>query len=129
MSAVPSKASAAVGTVVPVNGRVLGPPVNCPVLLQRLYGASQWRQVSAAKVRLSGRYTVTAQPAYKGLIPYRVYFAACQRHYLTGVSPTFYSCRPTSFPFPTHAQSSRFTTWDISITPKATHQGSAKCWT
>lgn len=89
VSAVPSKASAAVGTVVPVNGRVLGPPVNCPVLLQRLYGASQWRQVSTADVRLSGRYTVSAQPAYKGLIPYRAYFPACGR-YLTGISPVFY---------------------------------------
>ncbi|MFI6679760.1 hypothetical protein [Kribbella sp. NPDC050470] len=89
VSAVPSATSATVGTIVPVNGNVLGPPVGCPVLLQRLTGATQWRGVSTGSVRQSGRFTVTAQPAYKGLIPYRVYFATCGR-YQTGVSPTFY---------------------------------------
>ncbi|TDX08824.1 hypothetical protein [Kribbella sp. VKM Ac-2566] len=89
VSAVPSKTSATVGTIVPVNGSVLGPAAFCPVLLQRLYGASQWRGVSTAKTRQSGRYTVSAQPAYKGLIPYRVYFPKCGR-YLVGVSRVFY---------------------------------------
>jgi hypothetical protein len=89
VSAVPSRASAPVGTVVPVNGNVLGPPVGCLVHLQRLMGATQWRTVSSGSVRASGRFTVTAQPAYKGLIPYRVYFPTCHR-YQAGLSRTFY---------------------------------------
>jgi hypothetical protein len=89
VSAAPSKSSATVGTIVPVNGNVLGPAGFCPVVLQRLYGASQWRGVSTAKTRQSGRFTVSAQPAYKGLIPYRVYFPKCYR-YLAGVSKVFY---------------------------------------
>ena len=88
VSAVPSKTSAPVGAIVPVTGNVLGAPAPCPVLLQRLYGASQWRGVSTGVVRTSGRFTVFAQPAYKGLIPYRVYFAACGRFQL-GISKTF----------------------------------------
>jgi hypothetical protein len=79
VTAVPSKASAPVGTVVPVNGAVGGAPSNCKVWLQRLYGATQWRSVSSNAVRLSGRFTVNAQPAYRGLIPYRVYFPACRK--------------------------------------------------
>jgi hypothetical protein len=43
VSAVPSKTSAPVGTVLPVNGSVAGAPTSCKVTLQRLYGASQWR--------------------------------------------------------------------------------------
>jgi hypothetical protein len=91
VSAVPSKTSAKVGTIVPVNGVVAGAPGNCSVYLQRLYGATQWRTVSpAAKIRYpTGKYTVNAQPAYKGLIPYRVYFPHCYR-YQTGVSKVFY---------------------------------------
>ena len=90
VSATPSKTSAPVGTIVPVNGNVLGAPFRCPVLLQRLYGASQWRGVSSDIVRQSGRFTVNAQPAYKGLIPYRVYFAPCYNRYQAGVSKVFY---------------------------------------
>jgi hypothetical protein len=89
VSAAPSKSSAPVGTVVPVNGSVMGAPLACPVHLQRLYGASQWRTVSSGAVRESGRFTVNAQPAYKGLIPYRVYFPAC-RNYVAGASKAFY---------------------------------------
>ena len=89
VSAVPSATSAKVGTIVPVNGNVLGAPQGCSVLLQRLYGATQWRGVSLGVVRQSGRFTLSAQPAYKGLIPYRVYFAAC-RNYQVGISRTFY---------------------------------------
>jgi hypothetical protein len=88
VSAVPSKTSAPVGTIVPVNGSVAGAPFNCPVQLQRLYGASQWRTVSSGAVRASGRFTVNAQPAYRGLIPYRVYFPACLP-YVSGASKTF----------------------------------------
>jgi hypothetical protein len=88
VSAVPSKTSAPVGAIVPVTGNVLGAPSPCPVLLQRLYGASQWRGVNTGVVRQSGRFTLTAQPAYKGLIPYRVYLAACGRFQL-GISKTF----------------------------------------
>jgi hypothetical protein len=89
VSAVPSRTSAPVGTIVPVNGNVLGPAAFCTVVLQRLYGASQWRGVSTARTRQSGRFTVSAQPAYRGLIPYRVYFPRCGR-YLAGVSRVFY---------------------------------------
>ncbi|HEY3556379.1 MAG TPA: hypothetical protein VGL05_02890 [Kribbella sp.] len=89
VSAVPSRTSAPVGTVVPVNGSVAGGPFNCPVQLQRLYGATQWRTVSSAAVRQSGRFTVNAQPAYRGNIPYRIYFPAC-RPYVAGVSKVFY---------------------------------------
>jgi hypothetical protein len=89
VSAVPSATSAKVGVIVPVNGNVLGAPSPCKVLLQRLYGASQWRGVSVGVVRTSGRFTLSAQPAYKGLIPYRVYFPACSR-YQVGISKVFY---------------------------------------
>ena len=89
VSAVPSKTSAPVGAIVPVNGSVAGAPHNCKVWLQRLYGATQWRSVSSGSVRQSGRFTVNAQPAYKGLIPYRVYFPTCYR-YQSGVSKIFY---------------------------------------
>jgi hypothetical protein len=89
VTAVPSKTSAPVGSVVPVNGSVGGAPSNCKVWLQRLYGATQWRSVSSNGVRTSGRYTVNAQPAYKGLIPYRVYFPACH-NFSAAVSKVFY---------------------------------------
>jgi hypothetical protein len=88
VSAVPSKTAVPVGTIVAVNGTVLGPPVGCKVILQRLYGATQWRGVSVGNVRQSGRFTVYAQPAYKGLIPYRVYFPTCYR-YQAGLSKVF----------------------------------------
>ena len=88
VSAAPSKTSAPVGTIVPVNGSVAGAPANCPVNLQRLYGATQWRTVGTAKVRQSGRFTVNAQPAYKGQIPYRVSFPACY-NFAAGISKVF----------------------------------------
>lgn len=89
VSAAPSKASAPVGTIVPVNGSVAGAPYRCKVSLQRLDGASQWREVTWGFTRQSGRFTVNAQPAYKGLIPYRVYFPTCNR-FQAGVSKVFY---------------------------------------
>ena len=89
VSAAPSKTSAPVGTIVPVNGSVMGAPSACKVQLQRLYGASQWRTVGTGAIRQSGRFTLSAQPAYKGLIPYRVYFPKCY-NYLAGVSKVFY---------------------------------------
>jgi hypothetical protein len=89
VSAVPSKTSATVGTIVPVNGSVAGAPYRCTVVLQRLYGATQWRGVSLSQVRQSGRFTVNAQPAYKGLISYRVYFPACH-NFASGISKVFY---------------------------------------
>ena len=39
-------------------------------------------------VRSSGRYTVNAQPSYKGSIPYRVYVPACSS--ISAVSKAFY---------------------------------------
>lgn len=88
VAAAPSVTKAKVGTLVPVNGTVAGPPVGCKVALQRLYGASQWRDVSAGTVRSSGRFTVTAQPPYVGFVPYRVSFPACHE-YQAGISRTF----------------------------------------
>jgi hypothetical protein len=88
VTAIPSRTSAPVGTVVPVNGTAQL-AYNCPVNLQRLYGATAWRTVGTAKVRSSWRFTVNAQPAYKGKIPYRVQLPACN-NILAGVSKTFY---------------------------------------
>jgi hypothetical protein len=88
VTATPSKASAPVGTIVPVNGTAQS-AYNCPVNLQRLYGATAWRTVDTAKVRSSWRFTVNAQPAYKGKIPYRAQLPACN-NVLAGVSKTFY---------------------------------------
>ncbi|MFC9687026.1 hypothetical protein ACFTSF_00680 [Kribbella sp. NPDC056951] len=89
VTATPSKTSAPVGSIVPVNGVVMGAPTNCPVYLQRLYGATAWRNVGTAKVRQgSGKFVLNAQPAYKGLIYYRVSFPACY-NYRAGVSKTF----------------------------------------
>ncbi|GAB3941125.1 hypothetical protein GCM10029976_059920 [Kribbella albertanoniae] len=87
VTATPSKTSAPVGTIVPVNGTVAGAP-NCSINLQRLYGATAWRTVGTAQIRQSGRFTVNAQPAYKGLIYYRVSFPGCF-HFKSGVSKTF----------------------------------------
>jgi len=88
VSAAPSKTSAPVGMIVPVNGSVAGAPDRCPVHLQRLYGATQWRTVGSSTVRQSGRFGLTAQPAYKGSIPYRVYFPKCDI-FMAGLSKTF----------------------------------------
>ncbi|MET7278672.1 hypothetical protein ABZS29_10625 [Kribbella sp. NPDC005582] len=89
VSATPAKTSAPVGSIVTVNGTVLGAPTGCPVYLQRLYGATAWRSVGTAKVRQgSGRFELYAQPAYKGYIPYRVSFPACY-NFRAGVSKTF----------------------------------------
>ncbi|GAB3941133.1 hypothetical protein GCM10029976_059940 [Kribbella albertanoniae] len=89
VSATPSKTSAPVGSIVPVNGVVMGAPDGCPVHLQRLYGATAWRNVGTANVRqLSGKFVLSAQPAYKGYIPYRVSFPAC-KHFRAGLSKTF----------------------------------------
>jgi hypothetical protein len=88
ISATPSKTSAPVGAIVPVNGSVSNAPSGCPVNLQRLYGATAWRNVGTANVRQSGRFTVNAQPAYKGNIPYRASFPTCGK-YKAVVSKTF----------------------------------------
>ncbi|MFF1818987.1 hypothetical protein ACFVWG_16930 [Kribbella sp. NPDC058245] len=87
ITAAPAKTSAPVGSVVPVNGTVAY-VAGCTVNLQRLYGASQWRTVGTAKVRTSARFTLSAQPSYKGNIPYRVQFPACN-NFVAGVSKTF----------------------------------------
>ncbi|GAA1709221.1 hypothetical protein GCM10009745_66410 [Kribbella yunnanensis] len=94
VAASPARTSAPVGTKVAVNGNVAGSSNRCPVHLQRLYGASQWRTVNSGQVRdVSYRYTLTAQPAYKGNIPYRVLFPAC--HSLTAATSKSFTIRGT----------------------------------
>jgi hypothetical protein len=88
VGATPSATSAPVGTIVPVNGSVAGAPSGCPVILQRLSGATVWRGVSQGVVRQSGRFTVLAQPPYAGNVIYRVYFPRCSR-YQAGYSKSF----------------------------------------
>ncbi|MFI5734441.1 hypothetical protein ACIA49_30270 [Kribbella sp. NPDC051587] len=91
ISATPSRTSARVGKIVPVNGTVAD-AVNCAINLERLYGASAWRIVGRIGVRTSGRYTLNAQPSYQGKIPYRVQMPSCDKgtHYAAAVSKTFY---------------------------------------
>lgn len=88
VSGVPAKTSAKVGTNVAVNGSAAGPPRFCPINLQRLYGKTAWRTVNSAGVRVSGRYTLTATPAYRGKIPYRVELPACNQ-FVTSTSKPF----------------------------------------
>jgi hypothetical protein len=88
VAATPSKTSAPVNSLVPVNGSVAGAPADCPVILQRLRGATQWRAVSQAKVRQSGRFTVVAQPPFVGSNIYRVALPTCGRTQ-AGVSKSF----------------------------------------
>ncbi len=87
LSAVPSKTSVKVNTIVPVDGSVSKAPSGCAVVLERLKGATQWRGVSQASVRTSGRYTVLAQPPFVGNNVYRVYLPACKE--LLGYSKNF----------------------------------------
>ncbi|GAB3941113.1 hypothetical protein GCM10029976_059890 [Kribbella albertanoniae] len=88
VSATPSKTSARVGTLVPVNG-VSAHASGCTVNLQRLYGATQWRTVGSARVRASARFTLTAQPSYRGKIPYRALVPACG-DFAAGSTKPFY---------------------------------------
>ncbi|MFB6720535.1 hypothetical protein ACFCV3_10260 [Kribbella sp. NPDC056345] len=91
ISAAPSKTSAPVGTIVPVNGTVIS-GAGCAVVLQRLYGATAWREVGSGKVRDSERFTLNAQPPYKGTIYYRAYLPAsafCSSDKVPGPSNTF----------------------------------------
>ena len=87
LSAVPSKTSVKVNTIVPVDGSVSKAPSGCAVVLERLKGATQWRAVSQASVRTSGRYTVLAQPPFVGNNVYRVYLPSCKA--LLGYSKNF----------------------------------------
>ncbi|MFC9688195.1 hypothetical protein ACFTSF_06610 [Kribbella sp. NPDC056951] len=91
ISAAPSKTSAPVGSIVPVNGTVFD-GAGCQVQLQRLYGATAWRVVGSGKVRDSERFTLNAQPSYKGVIYYRAYLPAspfCRPEKVPGPSNTF----------------------------------------
>ncbi|TDD57517.1 hypothetical protein E1263_23285 [Kribbella antibiotica] len=87
VGAVPAKTSAKVGTNVPVTGSVGGPPGRCRIDLQRLYGATAWRSVNTARVRDSGRFTLTATPASQGKIPYRVLMPACNNFVASSSKP------------------------------------------
>ncbi len=89
VTAAPAKTSAKVGTNVPVNGQVTGEAYSCTVNLQRLKGATQWRTVNSGRVRYSGRYTLTATPAYKGKIYYRAQLPVGCGGHVESVSKTF----------------------------------------
>jgi phospholipase C len=77
VSAVPARTVVPVGTVVAVNGTITHAPSPCPVVLQRLTGATQWREVNVSYVRVSGRYTLLAQPSVAGPNIYRTFFPRC----------------------------------------------------
>ncbi len=76
VGATPSKTVARVGTLVPVNGTVARSS-HCPIFLQRLRGATQWRGVNQDLVRQSGRFTLLAQPPGVGNWVYRAYLPTC----------------------------------------------------
>jgi hypothetical protein len=78
LSAAPAAPSARAGTTLSVLGRASTAAL-CPVVLQRLRGATQWRGVSLARVRASGRLTLPAPLAAPGAYTYRVYLPACDR--------------------------------------------------
>ncbi len=88
VAAVPAKTSVPVNTVVAVNGSVAGAPTACPVTLRRWHSSGVWVNASHAAVRPSGRFTLTAQPPYRGSNTYRVDFAVCGR-YQAGSSKSF----------------------------------------
>ncbi|TDD57519.1 hypothetical protein E1263_23295 [Kribbella antibiotica] len=88
VAATPDKTSAKVGTTVAVKGNVLGFTYDCPVNLQRLSGATQWRTLRSTKQGVSGRYSLPAQITAKGKSTYRVQFPACHQ-VLAGVSKSF----------------------------------------
>lgn len=77
VSAAPALTRAPIGRIVPVTGSVGGPASFCPIQLQRLRGSTVWRAVSNAKVRESGRFTLTAQPSVRGPNIYRVLMPLC----------------------------------------------------
>ncbi|TDD59461.1 hypothetical protein E1263_14850 [Kribbella antibiotica] len=76
ITATPSRTSAPVGTLVPVNGTVINGSY-CQVALQRLYGASAWRTIGTTAVRTNGRFTLNAQPSAKATFTYRAYLRPC----------------------------------------------------
>jgi hypothetical protein len=78
LSAAPTRASTPAGSVVTVEGRARNAAL-CPVVLQRLQGATQWRGVSLARVRASGRLTLQAPLGARGAYTYRVHLPVCNR--------------------------------------------------
>ncbi|HEY5629935.1 MAG TPA: hypothetical protein VIR16_10525, partial [Candidatus Limnocylindrales bacterium] len=77
VSAAPAATRVAVGTTVAITGSVGGPPYDCPIALQRLYGSTAWRTVDTGIVRMSGRYTLHARPSVVGANRYRVLLPRC----------------------------------------------------
>jgi hypothetical protein len=75
LTAVPSHTSLPVGQADPVFGRTPPLPGLALVWLEQLRGATQWRFVSIAHLRSSGRFTLTATPTvvaknyYRALLP------------------------------------------------------------
>jgi len=88
VAATPDRTSAKVGTTVPVKGNVAGITYDCPVNLQKLSGATQWRTLRSTRMSTTSRYTLGAPITAKGKGTYRVQFPACQNT-LAGVSRTF----------------------------------------
>jgi hypothetical protein len=87
VSALPARTPVPPGTVVQVNGTVSFAPYRCPVVLQQLTGATQWRGKSLAEVRPSGRYTLLAAPS-PGANTYRTLFPMCGT-WAQSTSPAF----------------------------------------
>lgn len=78
LTAAATTSAARAGSTVRVEGRARNAAL-CPVVLQRLQGATQWRGVSLARVRASGRLTLPATLGARGSYTYRVHLPACNR--------------------------------------------------
>jgi hypothetical protein len=78
VSAVPAATSAKAGSLVTVNGHIVGASPSCEVDLQRLHGSTAWRTVSTSFVHNSLRIALTAQPP-AGRHIYRVLYPHCAR--------------------------------------------------
>lgn len=76
LTAAPTTAAARAGSTVLVEGRARNAAL-CPVVLQRLRGATQWRGASLARVRASGRLTLPATLGAPGSYTYRVHLPRC----------------------------------------------------
>jgi hypothetical protein len=92
LSAMPTTASAPAGSTVRIEGRARNAAL-CPVVLQRLRGATQWRGVGLARVRASGRLTLPTTLGAPGSYTYRVHLPVCNR--MVGATTARFAIRAT----------------------------------